>query len=355
MKKILLISPLPPPIGGIASWTVNILNYFNEYSNPEYKLLHLNSSMKFRSITSVSIFSRILYGILNFIIFFVKFLFNILKNPNICHITSSASLGLCKDLVFVLICKIFGIRTVIHYRFGRIPDLEKQKNWEWKLLRTINRVANHVIVLDARSLSTLMRYGDNISLIGNPISPELMIFKDKYTKEENDNLLFVGHVTRKKGIFELFNALEAIKPNCETYIVGPFEEGVRSELEQIYNSKDKVTFHGALTKDQVYKMMIESKMLILPSYTEGFPNVIIEGMALGCAIIATSVGAIPEMLGENRGLVIPPKDIDSLTKSVEVLLHNDAMRNSLSVNAEKYALENYSMESIVKKLEKIWL
>ncbi|WP_324757984.1 glycosyltransferase family 4 protein [Sphingobacterium thalpophilum] len=355
MKKVLLVSPLPPPVGGIASWTVNILDYFKHYSNSDYELIHLNSSMKFRSITSVSMISRIFYGILNFMFFFGKFFRAILKKPDVCHITSSASFGLFKELILVLICKATGSRAIIHYRFGRIPELEQSQNWEWQLLSLINRMAYHVIVLDENSFKILNRYGNNVSLIGNPISPELMKFKIENFKAEEDSILFVGHVTRKKGVFELFSALRELNPNCKLHILGPFESNVKEELEKIYSSSHGVSFYGAVKKDQVYKMMSKSKMLVLPSHTEGFPNVIIEGMALGCSIIASSVGAIPEMLAGNRGIIVPPCSVSKLRDSISKLLNNEAERLMLSKNAERFALENYSMESIVKKLEKIWL
>lgn len=355
MKKVLLVSPLPPPVGGIASWTVNILDYFKNYSNSDYALIHLNSSMKFRSITSISLVSRIFYGVLNFIFFFGKFFRAMLKKPDVCHITSSASFGLFKELILVSICKAMGSRAIIHYRFGRIPELEQSQNWEWKLLSLINRMVYHVIVLDENSLKTLYQYGCNVSLIGNPISPELMKFKIENFKAEEDSILFVGHVTRKKGVFELFSALKDLNPGCKLHILGPFESNIKTELEEIYNPKDRVFFHGALNKDQVYKMMLKSRMLVLPSHTEGFPNVVIEGMALGCSIIASSVGAIPEMLAGDRGIIVPPCNVSELSKAISKLLNNDGERLGLSNNAERFALENYSMESIVKKLEKIWL
>ncbi|MGE8427197.1 MAG: glycosyltransferase family 4 protein [Sphingobacterium sp.] len=355
MKRILLISPLPPPVGGIASWTVNILEFFNTYSNLEYKLIHLNSSMRFRSITSVSVLSRIIYGILNFIFFFGKFFTAIIKKPDVCHITSSASFGLYKDFILVIICKIIGSKAIIHYRFGRIPELEKLKNWEWKLLCLVNRLAYHVIVLDESSLRILSDYGNNISLVANPVSPELMNFKEENSKDEQNIILFVGHVTRKKGIYELFMALKELNPDCVVHILGPYENSLKEDLEKIYNPKDKVVFHGAMKKDQVYKMMLMSKVLVLPSYTEGFPNVVIEGMALGCSIVASSVGAVPEMLDGGKGLLVPPRNIRDLKNSISALLHNHTERLQLSSKAEKFALENYSMESIIKKLEKIWL
>ena len=78
-------------------------------------------------------------------------------------------------------------------------------------------------------------------------------------------------------------------------------------------------------------LLSASDVFVLPSYTEGFPNVIIEAMAMGKPIIATSVGAIPEMLDEGCGVVVPPKDADSLQKALQKVCNFDSDCGRLSV------------------------
>jgi len=355
MKKIVLISPLPPPVGGIASWTVNILEYFKNYSNDKYVLEHLNNAMQLRSITSTSKLSRIYYGIINFLLFYRKLVKKLLQKPDLCHFTSSASLGLFKDVFFILTCRIFNIKTVIHYRFGRIPDLYLIKNWEWKTLQFVNKMSTFVVVLDKKSLDILNKYHKHVSLIENPVSSKLIDFKKVTVKTERNAIVFVGHVTKKKGIYEFFEATKNLHNKYKLEIVGPYENEVKEYLLEKYNRYDKqIVFYGAMSNEMVYNKMINSTLLVLPSYTEGFPNVIIEGMALGCGIIATDVGAIPDMLGENRGVLISPRNADQLRDAIHKLLFNESIRNEFSLNAESYALANYTMGNIVKKLEFIW-
>lgn len=355
MKKILLVSPLPPPVGGIASWTVNMLKYFRTYSNEEYSLEHLNNAMQLRSITSTSRVFRVFYGIINFVSFYFRLIGKIFKRPDLCHFTSSASLGLFKDIFFILTCRLFRIDTVIHYRFGRIPELYTNKGWEWRVLKFVNSISTFVIVLDNKSLETLNKYHKHVFLIENPVSPQLIEVKNRIIKSPENTILFVGHVTRKKGIYEFFEATSDLDIKYKLEIIGPFEKDVKQDLLNRYSNKEReVIFHGPLNNESVYGKMINSKLLILPSYTEGFPNVIIEGMALGCAIIATDVGAIPDMLSEDRGMLISPQNVFELNEVIKILLSNDTLRDTFCINAESYALKNYTIQNIVKKLEFIW-
>jgi glycosyltransferase involved in cell wall biosynthesis len=353
MKKILLISPLPPPVGGIASWTVNILDYFNNYHNPKYKLEHLNSAIQFRSITSSSKIARIYYGIINFVYFYRKLFSKLLDKPNLCHFTSSGSLGLLKDLIFIVTCNFFNVKTIIHYRFGRIPEISEKNNWEWKILKLVNRLSTFVIVLDYKSVEVIESHKKEVYLVENPISPQLIKYKSQSNVKEENTIVFVGHVTKMKGIFELFQALKQIDKKLDVKIIGPYEDSVRTDLEKIFNLR--VKFYGSLSKKEVYQEMINSKILVLPSYTEGFPNVIVEGMALGCAIIATNVGAIKDMIHPDRGILINPKSVNELTEAINSLVNNESKRIEIKHNAEKFAMSNYSIEDIIKKLESIWI
>lgn len=68
--------------------------------------------------------------------------------------------------------------------------------------------------------------------------------------------------------------------------------------------------------------MLKCTVFVLPTYTEGFPNVVLESMACGCPIVATSVGAIPEMLDGGAGIVIEPRNVEQLRDAVAWVLEN---------------------------------
>lgn len=357
--KILLISPLPPPVGGIASWTVNILDFIRR-KEKNYELIHLNSAIKSKRITDTRVISRIINGTQDFITQY-KTVVNLLKKnkPTVVHITSSASLALFKDYLFARLFKRKGIRSVIHFRFGRICELKEKQNWEWFLLKIVMRSYDEVIVLDLQSYKCLFSSGiKNIHLVPNPISNNLLkavnnIKSDK--KRDKGVILFVGHIIESKGVYELVKAVSDLKAVKELRLIGPYEIYVKNELIKLANTEEnKIKFINPQPIEQIIEEMASCEIFVLPSYTEGFPNVILEAMVTACPIISTNVGAIPDMLKENAGICIPAKDTDALTKSIKKLIDYPEQAELMGKNAKKFALENYQMGHIVNRLEYIW-
>jgi glycosyltransferase involved in cell wall biosynthesis len=77
-------------------------------------------------------------------------------------------------------------------------------------------------------------------------------------------------------------------------------------------------------------------------------------MAYGKAIIATSVGAIPEMLSDNCGLIVKPKDTSGLIKGLELLCNNTNLRMQLGQNAQVCAKEKFSIDAVFKQYMSLW-
>ena len=85
-----------------------------------------------------------------------------------------------------------------------------------------------------------------------------------------------------------------------------------------HNISDRVIFLGNINHDLVPQWLQHCKVLSLPSYHEGVPNVLLEAMACGVPVIATNVGGIPEVINETIcGKIIPAKDTDALTVALQ--------------------------------------
>ena len=115
---------------------------------------------------------------------------------------------------------------------------------------------------------------------------------------------------------------------------------------------------GEQSFENTIKEMISAAVFVLPTYTEGFPNVIIESMACGCPIVTTCVGAIPEMLdienGNNYGICVEPKNVKALKESIQKMLNNREYALECGKNAQRRVNELYSMSKVWSQLEAIW-
>ena len=114
---------------------------------------------------------------------------------------------------------------------------------------------------------------------------------------------------------------------------------------------------GEVDHDGVLAELLQADMFVFPSYTEGFPNVILEAMACGCPIVSSDVGAIPEMLdieGTPCGVCFKPKSVDQVRASVVSIIDNDQYKREFASNATLRLNENYVMLTVWRSLINIW-
>lgn len=363
--RLLLCSPFNSEYsdnpGGIIVWTRNILEYYRAIgsgSEIELELYDLDRSIYVHK--SLGFFSRLCCGIKDYIhhcVCIYKLLAQ--KQFNAIHLCSSASLSLFKDLVIVRLAKFWDVSVVIHFHFGRIPDLKLKGNWEWILLKKVIRLSTKVIVMDDRSYNSLKDFSTPVFNIPNPLSLEVQEYIDglEPTERIEREILFVGHVERSKGIFDLVQACKSID-NIHLKIIGKVLDKDREAIITLAGSDKWIEFLGTISHKDVLSEMAKCGVFVLPSYTEGFPNVIIESMYSCCPIVATDVGAIPQMLnvmnGSDCGICVSPGSIEQLRIAINYMLDNRIYANECGFNARKRVLEQFSIASVWNSLNEIW-
>ena len=130
--------------------------------------------------------------------------------------------------------------------------------------------------------------------------------------ESKRKFIFIGRYERVKGVIELNAALKNILRSAEFefHFIGPIPDRLRLKSEQ-------VIYHGTISDPEKIKKIIDScDVLICPSYSEGMPNVIIEAMSRGLAVIATDVGAINCLVSEKNGWLLKECSIKTIEHSI---------------------------------------
>ena len=160
---------------------------------------------------------------------------------------------------------------------------------------------------------------------------------------------FIGRYERRKGIEELSAALKQLiqqKIEFEFHFIGPIPKEKQIEDERI-------VYHGLVKDIEKKKSIIDAcDIMVVPSHSEGMPNVILEGMARGCGIIATEVGAVSTLVDSENGLIIEPS-VESISRGLTLILESDKRTISDMRENSLKKIENFKWSSVSKKLIQI--
>ena len=174
-------------------------------------------------------------------------------------------------------------------------------------------------------------------------------------------LLAVGRLVEKKGFHFLIAALAGLKIPFTVTIVGDGPERERlHQLIVINNLQTQVTFHGSATHSELPRIFAESDVVIVPSIQDrsgdrdGLPNVVLEAMACGRAVIASDAGAIASAITDNKtGLLVPPGDPLALAEAIRRLAASKELRGQLGQNGRQRAERDYEVGRCSKRFHQL--
>lgn len=169
-------------------------------------------------------------------------------------------------------------------------------------------------------------------------------------------MLFVGKLIERKGVVYLLKAFRNIRkeiPDAKLSIVGRKDEKSPYFKEIQENLMEGVELTGVVSEDELVRHYQNATLLLHPALYEAFGMTLVESMACGTPVIATDVGGIPEVLG-NEGILVKPKDSKGMARAVIRLMDNTKKYNSLTKGVRKRVEENFSWESVARKLTSIY-
>lgn len=160
---------------------------------------------------------------------------------------------------------------------------------------------------------------------------------------------FVGRITRDKGINELLKAFQSLNDNSRLLLVGPMEGMDTLDPELLGNTKKNpdIVFHNVVSDIEKYYAAID--VLMLPSYREGFGNVVIEAAAVGTPAIVSNIPGPIDSIDEGKtALKVEAKNVEDLREKMLQIRTLDC--RVMGQQAAKYSKEKFDSDILCKKI-----
>ena len=183
-------------------------------------------------------------------------------------------------------------------------------------------------------------------------------FMNKYQIMKDDFvMLFMGRVTRDKGVYELLEAFRVLVDrynNIVLLVVGPLESDACSLITEIgHQSLKKVVFCGYTDTPEFFFSVAD--LLVLPSYREGFGSVVIQAAAMQVPAVGSDIPGLKDAIVDNKtGLLVPPRNTIALRNALEEMYINSDLRNEFAINAYNRAVGQFSDSRINELLVSVY-
>lgn len=189
-----------------------------------------------------------------------------------------------------------------------------------------------------------------------PVTKDRKIEIRKKLKLHEDDvvILYVGAINKRKGIPELLDAIKEIPIEDKFTVImcGPILENIHfhEKINEINRQRKYKVINYLGSIENVDQYMKSADIFILPSYSEGLPNVLLEAAASGLALVTTDIGGSRDIVMHNyNGKIVAPGNVLGITKALNELICNISLREKFSSNARKVAIEKYSLDIVASE------
>ena len=324
--RLIIVGPLPPPIGGVETFTQAILE---SPAFAPFEVFHCDTTKQRPKATQ----GRFDAG--NFV-WAARHFTRLARDcarirPDVVYLPIAGTWsGFLRDMGLGWIARRSGARVIGHQHAGDVPDVLARRGMAERMVRGGLAQFHRLLVLGERWRRLFVDYGLAIpcevcpSTFRREVFERGLAFHRAPRSGSTLRALYVGQIGRRKGVHDLLHALKRLRDRgvpLELTLVGPSQlEGeteAAARLARELALGDAARFTGALQGEALYEMFRTHDLFVLPSYNEGLPAVLYEAGAFELPVVTTPVGAIPDLVrdGEN-GLLVAPGDVDALAAAL---------------------------------------
>jgi glycosyltransferase involved in cell wall biosynthesis len=230
-----------------------------------------------------------------------------------------------RDLVYMVVAKLCGALVLYQIHGGARPQAFcRGHRLRVAFVRATLRLPDAIIALSTTERNAFRRFVGSTEVITIPhavdCTPYATLVRHRSKPEAPLNLLYVGRLAREKGLYELLRGLQVAHAQgvaAELVIAGGGPEEALLQQSVLAFGLGRVTFVGPVRGAGKIALLSRADVFVLASYAEGLPYALLESMAAGVPVIATRVGAIPDLVTDGvNGLLIDPKDPAAIAAAI---------------------------------------
>lgn len=284
----------------------------------------------------------------------------ILGRVDVLHIHLSNWGSSYRKTTLAKIARIFGIPYTVHLHGSGFDEFWSAAPAH--LSRAVSEIFNHsqqIIVLGhywAQAIvSRLPQVADKIVILPNATKaghqPQLAALDSRV------RITCLGQLGERKGTSLLIEALGQLSSRNDWTATIAGDGAIADARKQVQNLglQDRIQIPGWLSTSQADTLLTKTDVLVLPSYAENLPMVILEAFAHGVPVISTPIGAIPEVVIPDRtGLLVPVGNVKELAEAIERLIQDSVLRDRLGSAARDEHARKYELHEYVSAITLLW-
>jgi glycosyltransferase involved in cell wall biosynthesis len=289
----------------------------------------------------------------------LRFLWLVLTRPAaILHVHGASRASFWRKLPFMAIARAAGWRVVFHLHGGGFKRFYQKGCGPVgrRLVRWVLDGADAIVVVSERWGRWVREVTPNRSIvcIPNPVA-----FNAGANPVRGGALVvFCGRVEEGKGVYELLEATAAVArtiPEVRLEVAGDGETERLARRASELGIRAHVHLPGWIDAKRRDELLARATVFVLPSHAEGLPLAVLEAMSAGCAVVASSVGGIPDVITDGvDGILVPARDPKALAAALRRVLTDPATGTRLGSNARATVAAKYSPERAMERLENLY-
>jgi len=269
------------------------------------------------------------------------------------HVNMAERLSLFRKGVVIVVASALGLPVILHLHAAQLHHFYRAlpRPLQW-LTRWVFSLPRACIVLGTAARQFVVEElgvpPERVEIVLNGV-PEPTVPRCRGGAAGKPRVLFLGNLSERKGVSDLLRALAQGDFGAQAVLVSIAGGGDIAGYQKLAGQLkvDRlVRFEGWVDQQQVAQLMAAADLLVLPSYDEGLPLVILEAMANGVAVVCTPVGEIPSVFTDGREVkFVTAGDAPSIAAGLKDVLDNQGLRETLEANGRARYQQQFSLRS----------